>query len=66
MDDPAEDIPATDRPSVVGPPRPGRARLEGSVRARLVIVAEVLGKHNLELPTGEYEELVKAFLPHGS
>jgi hypothetical protein len=57
LDDPAEDIMATDGPGLLGQGRPGHAKLECLARAGLVVVAQVLGKHDLELATGEYEEL---------
>ncbi len=68
VDEAAEDVPA-DGPAAGG----GRCRagerlleVEPAVGPSLVVVADVVGKHGLEMSSGYDEEVIEAVLPHGA
>ena len=68
MDDAAEDVvtddgAADDRSSWVGD-RLGE--LKAAVWSRLVVVADVLGEHLVEVSSGDDEEMVEALLADGA
>ena len=68
MDEAAENLTA-DHPSLrarLHQARDGLLKPKPAVRPRLVVVADVLGEHRLEMSPGHGEEVVEAVLPHGA
>jgi hypothetical protein len=66
VDDPAEDVMATNFAGDQGVVTRRRgSELKSAVRASLVVVADVFGKHGFKMSSGVHEEMVKAFFPYG-